>query len=213
MEQTYLHQDDVVALQKRFHNVKNLMTPLLMLSEFEHPSDWNNDVIKLYQKNIQLLVEEIDGLGDLLCEHGESDLVESRDSKMEFQSESPSSQDIGSNSATILLVEDDENIRSIIKKVLQQKGFHVLDAENGVKALGQFESQSNKIDLVITDIQMPEMNGLELIECLNKKGYDSPVLVITAQDHFEQSLESNVHLLTKPHRTSDLLDKIGILLK
>ena len=112
----------------------------------------------------------------------------------------------------ILLVDDDENIRSIIKKVLQQQGYEILEAVNGVDAIRIYEQDYSRVNLVITDIQMPEMDGWEFIDYLNIKGCKSPVLVITAQVVDEEPVSPNVHILLKPHRTSALLSKVKQLL-
>ncbi len=65
-------------------------------------------------------------------------------------------------SETILLVDDEEGVRRLIQAVLQGNGYGVLEANNGSAALAAYEKNSHKIDMVLTDVVMPQMNGFEL---------------------------------------------------
>ena len=67
---------------------------------------------------------------------------------------------------TILLVEDDTSVRDLVERVLRSRGYDVLAAEGGVKALQLASDPSLGVDLVLTDIVMPEMSGRELVEAL-----------------------------------------------
>ena len=76
------------------------------------------------------------------------------------------------NSRTILLVEDDEWQRSLLRDLFEQKGYTVLEAENGREALryfSAFHSPSPQPDILITDLEMPVMNGLDLLQELKEK--------------------------------------------
>ena len=70
--------------------------------------------------------------------------------------------------ARILVVDDDENVRSVLTVLLRRRGFEVLEAVNGVKALRVL--QSSAVDLVITDVVMPDMEGLETIRRMRAAG-------------------------------------------
>jgi two-component system cell cycle sensor histidine kinase/response regulator CckA len=63
---------------------------------------------------------------------------------------------------TILLVEDEEAVRSLLRVAMEQHGYAVIEAANGVDALRRFEEHSGSIDLLVTDIVMPQMNGRQL---------------------------------------------------
>jgi PAS domain S-box-containing protein len=65
-------------------------------------------------------------------------------------------------SETILLIEDEEAVRTLASRVLSEQGYHVLQASNGLEGLNLAEQVGNDIDLVLTDVVMPEMGGLEL---------------------------------------------------
>ncbi|MBW2344804.1 MAG: response regulator, partial [Deltaproteobacteria bacterium] len=71
-----------------------------------------------------------------------------------------------SGSDTVLIVEDDDSLRKLAHKALQQKGYKVLEAENGEDALRVSEEHEDPIDLLITDVVMPKMDGKETAERL-----------------------------------------------
>jgi len=70
---------------------------------------------------------------------------------------------------TILVVEDEANVRDLVARTLQRLGYRVLQAANGVEALDLWERRSGPIDLVLTDIVMPEMGGVELSRQLHER--------------------------------------------
>lgn len=84
---------------------------------------------------------------------------------------------------TVLVVEDDDNIARLYETVLKKAFFNVSVADNGVTAFNCLEE--NYIDVIVTDVMMPEMDGFEFVEALRDTGYDMPVLMITAKDTFE----------------------------
>jgi DNA-binding response OmpR family regulator len=82
---------------------------------------------------------------------------------------------------SILIVDDDPLMRQLLKKVVEREGYKSLEAESGKQALEVLES--NKIGLVISDIEMPGMNGLELLIAIKEKNSHLPVLVIIGRGH------------------------------
>jgi putative nucleotidyltransferase with HDIG domain len=80
---------------------------------------------------------------------------------------------------TILFVDDEENILEIADEYFRQKGYTILTAKNGAEAVSILEREKGKIDCCFTDINMPEMDGLELAECIRKSDNTIPVIVMT----------------------------------
>lgn len=69
----------------------------------------------------------------------------------------------------LLVVDDDNAVRSFVCLASRRLGYQVVEASNGVEALKQLEENQGKISLVLTDINMPLMNGLELVRALKKR--------------------------------------------
>lgn len=84
---------------------------------------------------------------------------------------------------TILVVEDNGTLRQLICTVLGKHGYRVLAAEDGQQALDILEAEY--IDLIISDIMMPQMDGYELIERLRESKFNLPILIITAKDSIQ----------------------------
>ena len=78
---------------------------------------------------------------------------------------------------TILIIEDDEDIRESVKILLENEGFHVIEADNGMDGLHQI---SEDTDLVILDIMMPGISGIKTCEQIRKVSY-VPILFLTAK--------------------------------
>ena len=118
-------------------------------------------------------------------------------------------------SETILLVEDDHFIRDYLEESLSSLGYHVLVAEDGQVALNIFEKNRN-IDLIITDIVMPNLNGKELIEKINT--IRPGVKIIFTSGYPEETishhgiLERGIHFIQKPFTRDVLSAKIRSVL-
>jgi len=115
----------------------------------------------------------------------------------------------------VLLVEDEKNIAAFIKKGLEEEFYTVDVAEDGPEGL--LMATANDYDLIILDIMLPIMNGLELCKSLRGKGIKKPVLMLTAIDSVEvkvKSLESCADdYLTKPFAFLELLARTKALLR
>jgi len=86
----------------------------------------------------------------------------------------------------ILVADDEPKMRRVLEMMLQRMGHHVLSAANGRDALEQFAS--SPVDLVIADMRMPDVNGLELLASLREQGSQVPVIVITAHGTIESAV-------------------------
>jgi two-component system alkaline phosphatase synthesis response regulator PhoP len=81
-------------------------------------------------------------------------------------------------SKTILVVDDAESLRTMVKSYLTQEGYRVVTAANGREAL--FVARQERPDLILLDLMMPEMGGFEFITAHNRDG-DAPVIILTAK--------------------------------
>ena len=115
---------------------------------------------------------------------------------------------------SILIAEDDGDIRDLLKLYLESEGFSVYEAENGIDALSAAEKE--KFSLAILDIMMPGINGLELTRLLREKT-DMPILILSArdQDH-DKILGLNIgadDYLTKPFNPLEVVARVKALLR
>ena len=87
----------------------------------------------------------------------------------------------------ILIVEDDKELSQLFQKVLEKNGYQVKSASDGALALEILDKEY--IDLIISDIMMPVMDGYELVSELRSAGYQIPVLMITAKVYGDNVFE------------------------
>jgi CheY-like chemotaxis protein len=107
---------------------------------------------------------------------------------------------------TILLVDDEAMIRDIGRAVLNQAGFRVLTAEDGVEAVEVFRREYGQIDLVVLDVTMPRMSGRDAFRHLIDFDPSAKVLFSTGYSSEEiAELDGAVGLLSKPYRPHELL--------
>ena len=115
----------------------------------------------------------------------------------------------------ILVVEDDSELRGLFEKVLLKNGFTVKCAENGAEALGILEN--DYIDLIISDIMMPELDGYELVKRLREAGRQTPVLMITAKDAFDDMrqgfMSGTDDYMVKPVNVNEMVLRVNALLR
>jgi CheY-like chemotaxis protein len=113
-------------------------------------------------------------------------------------------------SETILLVDDEEGVRKLVSAVLQSNGYTVLEAANGAAALAVFEKNEHKIDMVLTDVVMPQMTGFELGEHLNEHSPELKILYMSGyRDNATGAAGSRVRpFLHKPFTPDVLLGKV-----
>ena len=111
---------------------------------------------------------------------------------------------------TILVVDDDPSSRSLLREILAEDGYHVLEAEDGEFALELLDKKP--VDLLITDRAMPRLGGLELLKKINEKKRTLPSLVISA--YGEEALWGKaiglgaVDYLLKPFKAEDVLNLV-----
>jgi CheY-like chemotaxis protein len=116
---------------------------------------------------------------------------------------------------TVVLVEDEPAVRAFVRRVLQRRGYRVLDAASADEALALLDAHDGEIRLLITDVIMPGMSGTALAERLRARHPHLPVLFTsgyTSTDIADRGvLPDEVELLEKPFTTDALLRKVADL--
>jgi len=108
---------------------------------------------------------------------------------------------------TILLIDDEQSVRSIVMKILRRAKYNVLEAENGAAALKIAESHPGKIDLVVTDMYMPGLRGPEVIKHLAPSRPGLKVLFMSGyadQDAERTNVPPGANFLHKPFTGQEL---------
>ena len=119
--------------------------------------------------------------------------------------------------ASILIIDDEESLRSTLQMVLHEAGYTVLTAGNGEDALHAVSKV--KLDLVLTDVLMPKRDGIEVVSALRKTNPTLPVVVMTGGGHLPASYYLKLArdlgakgILQKPFSHEQLLATIGLAL-
>ena len=115
----------------------------------------------------------------------------------------------------ILVVEDNRDLRELLCDALTGEGYRAYSSSDGNEALTRLEETF--FDLIIADIMMPNMDGLQLTEELRRAGIDTPILIVTARDDYE-TLQSGFTLgaddyMVKPVNVNELLLRVKALLR
>jgi DNA-binding response OmpR family regulator len=116
---------------------------------------------------------------------------------------------------SILVVEDSTNIRKLMTARLEKEGYVVFQAENGEIALEVLDSQH--IDLIISDIMMPHMDGYELTKNLREAYFNMPILMVTAKESFEDKEKGfqvgTDDYMVKPINMNEMVLRVAALLR
>jgi two-component system cell cycle sensor histidine kinase/response regulator CckA len=110
---------------------------------------------------------------------------------------------------TILLVEDEDGLRSLNARGLRSRGYSVVEASNGVEAIEALEEKDGAVDLVVSDVVMPEMDGPTLLKEMRGRNPNLKIIFVSgyAEDAFEKSLPENEQFafLPKPFTLAQLV--------
>lgn len=126
---------------------------------------------------------------------------------------------MGQEEHSVLVVDDNQDVRDLVVHILSADGFHVYAAVDGENALAILNS--NKVDLVLLDVMMPGMSGLDVLNEIrngsNKKVRDIPVMMITAKSSTEDidkalALGANSYVV-KPFRGTTIREKVRTILE
>ena len=116
---------------------------------------------------------------------------------------------------TILIVDDEPDVLFFISKVFQPQGYHTLTADSGIQALKYLQELRGKIDLVLLDLRMPEMGGVQVLKAIRRDYADLPVVVLTAYGEHRREVEAiGVEgFMTKPYSLEELYQKVASVLE
>ncbi len=115
----------------------------------------------------------------------------------------------------ILTVDDSRAVRNIIGKQLKALGYEVLEAENGERGLDQL--QSAHVDLVLLDVNMPELDGPAMLRKLRERGDQTPVIMLTSESERTIVMDAMAlgisDYILKPFKPEELRDKVVAVLQ
>ena len=118
----------------------------------------------------------------------------------------------------ILIIEDDLDIRDILKLQLEQAGYQVIEAKDGEEGIDLMKKGSNllQVGLILTDIRMPKVNGVEAIDYIKANAPSIPIMVITGYPNAELAVsllkKGVADYLVKPVEKETLLNKVSAIL-
>ena len=115
----------------------------------------------------------------------------------------------------ILIAEDDQELRQLFAHVLRKNGYQVEGVSNGQEALDALDN--TYFDLIISDVMMPQMDGYTLVSQLREAGINTPVLMVTAKDAFDDMrqgfLSGTDDYMVKPVNVNEMVLRVGALLR
>ncbi|MFN6562701.1 MAG: PAS domain S-box protein [Nostoc sp. ChiSLP01] len=120
---------------------------------------------------------------------------------------------LNENRKTILVVDDDANIRELLRQQLENEGYNVREAKDGMDAIHQIKTA--RPDLILLDVMMPQINGFDVAAVLKNDPHtaDIPIIILSIIENKERGYHIGIdRYLTKPINTEQLLREIGLLL-
>jgi two-component system cell cycle sensor histidine kinase/response regulator CckA len=118
---------------------------------------------------------------------------------------------LGQDGCHILVVDDEHAIRRYVARILQQDGHVVHEAADGIEALQAIERETMPVELVVSDIVMPRLNGVELVEALAESRPEVPVILMSAyadRELAEMGVVAPCGVLPKPFPAERLLQEV-----
>ena len=115
----------------------------------------------------------------------------------------------------LLLVEDEDSVRTLAQRILKKNGYAVLEAQNGAESLRLCEQHAGPIDLLITDVVMPELSGPQTVERLSTVRREMKILDMsgyTDMPILKPVLDTNTPFLQKPFTAQALVETVQALL-
>jgi DNA-binding response OmpR family regulator len=116
---------------------------------------------------------------------------------------------------SILVIDDDPDMRHVLSDFLERSGYRVIEASNGQEAI--FIAESEPVDVVILDKEMPGMNGLEVLSFFRRRSPSLPIIFITAfggrEDEDESRRRGAWRYIEKPFRVATVVDAVHSVLE
>lgn len=164
--------ETILNIRKYLFSKKEILMPQAALMGY---AEGIFDFKQIYER---ILAEELKDFSDfnLNIQQNQAPQLEKTDKKNTIDTNKEISQD--NQKKTILVVDDDPDLLSLISKILISAGYNVETAEDGLDALVKIAK--NKYDLVISDLDMPNLNGLKLVETVNSKNLGTKIIMLTA---------------------------------
>lgn len=120
---------------------------------------------------------------------------------------------VTTDSKTILLVDDADCMIAYLKKLLTREGYNVITAINGKQAVDIYKTYPERIDLILMDIIMPVMSGLEAQKELTQYDPNVPILLMSAHPQYSIEGLNHPYFIVKPMRPEELFNSIHAILK
>jgi chemosensory pili system protein ChpA (sensor histidine kinase/response regulator) len=107
------------------------------------------------------------------------------------------------------VVEDEDSVRRLVARILEEEGYRVLTARDGLEALAVLEAPGPEVQLVVSDLKMPRLDGIQLANCLAGRHASPPVIFISGYnvDHTVDRL-----IIPKPFHPADLVTAVARIL-
>ncbi len=119
--------------------------------------------------------------------------------------------------AALLVVEDDDSVRAFVRRALERAGHTVFEAEDGADALEKLREEAKDVDLVLSDIQMPVMDGIALALNLARERPELPVMLMTGYAHQRERAHGIdqivVDVVEKPFTLAEITTRVNAALE
>ncbi len=133
--------------------------------------------------------------------------------KTELEKKKESDMDLDYSDSLILVADDDEMVREMAVECLKASGFQIIESADGLETMEAYNKMKDKIDLILLDIGMPFMDGLEVLSEIRQKEKDLPVILCSGygkDEPIRNALKnSSTQFVAKPFDLMDLVDKIN----
>ena len=121
------------------------------------------------------------------------------------------------SNGVFVVVDDEEMVRGVMTRLLESAGYKVLAAENGERALAVMQEHHEPVALIISDIEMPAMDGLDLVAFLRSAYPALPALLVSGQPpqylvDNRHRIDDETHFLAKPFTPTELLGRVRAIL-